>query len=189
MTFEQLQEKIGTQDQADWSQHENGGGWVHKSAKVEKTAFIGNNAIVWGRVYGDSWVSGNAQVFGNAQVYGDAQVYGNAWVYGDAQVYGDARVYGDAQVYGDARVYGNAQVFGNARVSGNAWEKSPLFIVGTAHSLTNAKNGHIQIGCKCQPFDWWLSAEGEKFARFNGYSECQIKEYRAYVQLFKEVGV
>jgi carbonic anhydrase/acetyltransferase-like protein (isoleucine patch superfamily) len=236
MTFTELCNRIGEQQELDWRQHENGGGWLHRSAIVDASAFIGENAIIWGKVSGDAWVYGNAQVSGNARVYGDAQVYGNAQVYGDAQVSGNAQVYGDAQVsgiawvsgnarvYGDAQVSGNAWVSGNARVSGdaqvsgnarvssnarvsgdaqvsgnawvsgdawvsgNAWEKSPLFIIGSRHALTNAKHGHVQVGCKCETFEWWLSKEGESFARENNYADEEISEYRAYIELFKRVG-
>ena len=169
MTYAQLKEKFGFIDEEkNWYQHKNknGGGWVHSSAHVDETAFIGENAVIFS---------------GNARVYGDAQVYGNAWVYGDAQVYGNAWVYGDAQVSGDAQVYGNACV------SGNAWEKSPLFIIGSRHSLTNAKHGYIQIGCHCKKIDWWLENYkdiGEK----ENYSKEEISEYGAYIKLFKEVG-
>ena len=62
-------------------QHENGGGWVANTAKVEETAYIGPNALVYGyaQVYCDAQVSGNAWVSGNARVYGNAWVYGDAW--------------------------------------------------------------------------------------------------------------
>ena len=134
MKFSELQEKIGTQIESDWHQHKNGGGWIHKSAKVDASAFIGGSAIVWG------------------QVYGDAQVYGNARVYGDA------------------------------------WEKSPLFILGSRHSLTNAKKGYIQIGCKRETFSWWLSTDGSAFAKDVGYTPDEIAEYRLYVKLFQKIG-
>jgi hypothetical protein len=97
MTFEQLKEKIRSKEiKADWHQHKNGGGWRHKGAKVDETAYVGDNAIVWGSVSGDARVSGG-------------RVYGDAWVYG------------------------------------GAWEKSPLFIIGTKHSLTNAKNALREV--------------------------------------------
>lgn len=67
MTFQELQQKIGSQTESDWHQA-LGGGWIHKSAKVDNEANITENAIVWGLVYGDAQVSGNAWVFGNAWV-------------------------------------------------------------------------------------------------------------------------
>ena len=103
-------------------------------------------------------------------------------------MYGDAWVAGNAQVSGNARVSGNAQVYGDAWVYEDAWETSPLFIVGSKHSLSNAKKGHIQIGCQCKPFAWWESDEAIKFAKENDYTDAQIEEYRVYVELFKKVG-
>lgn len=87
-----------------------------------------------------------------------------------------------------SRLADSAWVYGNARVSGDAWVKSPLFIAGSRHSLTNAKKGHVQIGCECRSYDWWLGPKGEEFARDNGYSLEEIGEYRAYLELFKRVG-
>ena len=140
-TFDELNAKLsGNENKSDWSQHPNGGGWIHKSAQVASTAFVGPDAIVWGKVYGD------------------AQVYGNAWVYGNAQVYG------------------------------NAWERSPLFIIGSRDSLCNAKHGYLQIGCRCEEFRWWLRKEALMFAKENNYTPDEIKEYRAYVKLFVAVG-
>ena len=180
MTFDQLNAKLGGAEKPDnWLQHSNGGGWVNKKAKIDPTVYIGENAIVFSGI-----LYGNARVYGNAQVSGNAWVYGNARVSGNARVYGDAQVYGNAWVSGNAQVYGNAQVSGNARVYGDAWEKSPLFILGTKHSIFEPKKGFIQIGCNCQTPEWWLSSEGEEFARDNGYSDADIAEYRLYVHLF-----
>ena len=207
MTFEELNNNLGSNEiAADWSQHNNGKGWKHKSAMVDGSAFLGEQAICWGNVFvnawvsgnarvsGNAWVSGNARVFGDAQVSGDARVSGNAQVSGDARVSGNAQVFGNAWVFGDAWVFGNAwvfgdaQVFGDARVFGDAWEVSPLFIIGTRYSLTNCKKGHIQIGCKCATFAWWKSDAGLSLAKDNGFTEEQITEYRAYVELFEKVG-
>ena len=164
-TFAELNTLLGGgENAANWSQHSNGDGWINKTAKVDTSVYVGSNAIVWGMV------SGDAQVFGNARVYGDAQVFGNAWIYGNARVYGHAQVYGDAQV------------------SGDAWVKSPLFVIGSRYSLTNATRGHIQIGCKLATFAWWLSPEGETFGRAAGFNDEEIAEYRAYIELFAKVG-
>ena len=55
--------------ESDWHQHENGGGWIYKNAKVDSSA----------RVSGDARVSGNAYVSGDACVSGNAYVSGDAW--------------------------------------------------------------------------------------------------------------
>lgn len=134
MNFQELQNKIGTQNKNEWHQHKNGGGWVNIKAKIDDSVFVGENAIIF-----------------------------------------------------SGTVYGNAQVSGDARVSGNAWEKSPLFIIGTKHSLTNCKKGFIQIGRHCKEIDWWLK-NGVEVAKKEGYTPEEIKEYREYVKLFKKIG-
>ena len=124
--------KIGEQVEADWTQHKNGGGWIHKNAKVEASCYI-EGIIFSGTVSGD------------AQVYGDAQV------------------------------------------SGDAWKKSPLFIVGSRFSLTNAKKGHIQIGCHCFTFADW-KAKGPQLAKEHNFTKEEIEEYTAYIELFTKIG-
>lgn len=143
MIFEQLQEKIGQQDKTDWHQHSNGGGWVHKSATVDASAYIGENAIV---------LSGE-----------------------------------DTCALPYTCALPSPQVSGNAWVSGDAWVKSPLFIVGSRHSLTNARHGYIQIGCHCKTIDWWLE-NYKDIGKKEGYTEEEIAEYGAYIKLFKKVG-
>ncbi len=59
----------------DWERHVKGEGWKQKTARVDPTAYLGPDTIV----YGTARVSGDAQVFGNARVFGNAQVYGDAW--------------------------------------------------------------------------------------------------------------
>ena len=82
---------------------------------------------------------------------------------------------------------GDAWVSGNAQVYGNAWENSPLFIVGTKHSLTNCKKGYIQIGCHCKEISWWVK-NYEMVGKREGYSADEIKEYGEYIKLFSIIG-
>jgi hypothetical protein len=84
-------------------------------------------------------------------------------------------------------VSGGAQVYGDARVYGDAWHQSPLFIVGSVFSLTNCKHGHIQIGCQCRTFEWWKKS-GLTLAKEHSFTPGQIKEYKAYIELFEKVG-
>ena len=149
----------------DWKQHDNGGGWVANTASVAAAAYIGPDALA----------------------YGNDQVFGNARVYGNARVFGIAQVSGIAQVFGNAWVSGNARVFGNAQVSGNAWETSPLYIQGSAHCATNVKHGYIAIGCEVHTYAEWLKNYKAICAKA-GYSEEQIKEYKAIIDLFVKVG-
>ena len=94
---------------------------------------------------------------------------------------------GASAYVGENAVVFSGQVFGDAWVSGDAWEKSPLFIVGSRHSLTNAKHGHIQIGCLCNTFKWW-AGHYKAVGKQQGYTPAEIKEYGAYIALFSKVG-
>ena len=120
---------------------------------------------------------------GNARVSGNAQVRGNAWVSGNARVYGDAQVSGDTQISGDAQVSGTARVYGDARVRGGVWEKSPLYIQGSKHSLTNSKPGHLKIGCMEHPVAFWKE-QFKAIGGARGYTAEEIEEYGAYIDLF-----
>ena len=62
-----LRGNILTLNGVQYCRHVNGGGWVAKTAKVDKTAFVG----FFARVDGDARVSGNTHVFGDAKVYDD----------------------------------------------------------------------------------------------------------------------
>ena len=125
MSFQELANKfsLDLSDKKNWHQHKNGGGWVHNTAKVDDTAFIGEAAVIFS---------------------------------------------------------------GNAQVSGDAWEESPLFILGSRHSLTNAKHGHIQIGCHCKPTKWWLE-NFEDIGKKEAYTDSEIAEYGEYIKLFKKL--
>lgn len=118
---------------------------------------------------------------GGGMVADTATVDPAAYVGPDACVYGDARVYGDAYVYGVARVCGNAYVYGDARVSGGEWSRTPLYVAGPRHAITNSRPGHFKIGCHEAPFDWWLTKAAEQFARGEGYSDEDIAWCRAVI--------
>ena len=63
---------------ADWHQHNNGKGWVYKTAHVDESVYLHPTSIVYG----------NAWVYGNARVHGDASVSGNAWVFSPLYIQG-----------------------------------------------------------------------------------------------------
>ena len=78
-------------------------------------------------------------------------------------------------------------VFGNAWVFGDAWEKSPLQIQGSAHFAANCKYGYISIGCEVHTFAEWNSNYKTIGAK-HGYTDEQIKEYKAIIDLFCKIG-
>jgi len=106
---------------------------------------------------------------------------------GGGWVQNTARVVDESHIQDDAIVSGNARVSGNAGVFGGRWEQSPLFIVGSRYSLTNAKPGHIQIGCECHTFSEWKKV-GPAIAEREKFTPEQIAEYTAYVNLFSQIG-
>ena len=65
MTFKELEQKIGTQNESEWHQHKNGGGWVRNGAKIDDSACIGEGAIVFsGNARYDYAQSGSREGFG-----------------------------------------------------------------------------------------------------------------------------
>jgi len=213
MNFDQLKQRFSGAIQSapedvhlkrenHWHQHPRGLGWVEDTAHVAESAYVGPDAQVfeYARVCEDAQVFENARVYGNArvcryaQVYGDARVSENARVSGNARVYGHARVSGDAQVYGYARVsenawvYGYAQVYGNTQLISGTWEKSPLYIQGTKHSVTHCGPDQIAIGCEIHSFSEWLE-QYETIGRKNGYTKEEIQEYFIYINTIKDISL
>ncbi len=96
--------------------HPNGGGRKSFTARVADTAYIGENAIVWG----NATVSDNAVIDGYAIVGGNAVVKDNAYVGDYAIVYDRAEISGNAQVLENACVYVDYKVGENAVVKGSS---------------------------------------------------------------------
>ena len=96
--------------------HPNGGGRKSFNAKVADTAYIGENAIVWG----NATVSDNAVIDGYAIVGGNAVVKDNAYVGDYAIVYDRAQVSGNARVIENACIYVDYKVGGSAVVKGSS---------------------------------------------------------------------
>ena len=57
-TIEQVLSIFPETTKENWHQHTNGNGWVYVTAHVDKTAYVGENALV----YGYARVSGNARI-------------------------------------------------------------------------------------------------------------------------------
>ena len=57
-TIEQVLSIVPETTKENWHQHTNGNGWVYVTAHVDKTAYVGENALV----YGYARVSGNARI-------------------------------------------------------------------------------------------------------------------------------
>lgn len=114
--------------------HPNGGGWVANTATVAETAFVDQEA----------------SVFGYSRVLDSAAVTGTAWVLGAAEVSGSARIAGDAEVGESGRVSGSALVTDNARVAGDALVSGETIVSGDTW---------IENGTPKGP-DWWQASNG-----------------------------
>ncbi|MBQ8539945.1 MAG: hypothetical protein IJ435_00575 [Clostridia bacterium] len=96
--------------------HPNGGGRKAFTAKVDDSAYIGPDAIVWGyaEVTDNAVIDGYAIVGGNAKVGGNAYVGDYAVLFDRAEVTDNARVIENACLYVDYKVSGNAVVKGSS---------------------------------------------------------------------------
>lgn len=96
--------------------HPNGGGRKSFSAQVADTAYIGPNAVVFGKaqIMDNAVIDGYAVVGGNAVVKDNAYVGDYAVVYDRAEISGNARVLENACIYVDYKVGGNAVVKGSS---------------------------------------------------------------------------
>jgi len=85
------------------------------------------------------------------------------------------------------REFGSGPLHQSSAESGNAWDKSPLFIQGTLYGVTNGAHGVIQIGCERHTFKEWLK-NGKDIAKQHGFTDAQIKEYKAIVKFVVSIG-
>ena len=105
----------------------------------------------------------------------------------NAKAYGHAHIRGDATLTGTAKVCGVATVCGDAVIYADSWNKNPLYIQGTRHSLTNCAYKTIKIGCEKHSFDHWMYNFVE-IGKKNKYSSKEIEEYSKYIELTVMLG-
>jgi hypothetical protein len=130
---------------------------------------------------------------------------GGAWIYKNAKVsekvpIGEKAVVWDGTIWGGTiwdgtirggTIWGGTIWDGTIRggtIRGGTWKTTPLFICGSRFKLTNSKPGHISIGCECHPFAWWEGKAAKELAKKHDFTPAEIKEYRAYIKLFKAIG-
>lgn len=108
--------------------HENGGGWVANTARVDPTVYVGPDAMVYNRatVLGNSKISGSARVYGRSTVCKEAvitdsaRVYDHAFVTDRAQIKGESHVYGSSYICHDVLIHDAARVSDSVCVYGRA---------------------------------------------------------------------
>lgn len=140
--------------------HDNGGGWVADTAKVDNEVYVGrrceifNRATVKGlvRMEGCARVSGGAVVSGGVIMRKNAHVYGKAVVRDTTEVSDDARIFGEAHVSGTSLVFGVSSIFESAQVFSTTLHGRVL-ISGSAlvvRSTLDATQNDIAIEIKGQ---------------------------------------
>jgi hypothetical protein len=68
-------------------------------------------------------------------------------------------------------------------------KKTPLFILDSRnYGYTNAKHGHIQIGCQIHTYAEWQGEIGKQLAKDNNFTATEIEEFTAIVELFVMIG-
>lgn len=80
--------------------HPNGGGWVSKTAKVDETAYVNTDAVVYG----------NAKVLDFVSLHGKTVVCDEAVVRDHVEVNGVMKVCGQAVLKGKVKIYGRSRL-------------------------------------------------------------------------------
>ena len=146
MTFSELNQKIGPLIEADWHQHSNGSGWVHKNAKVSDETYIGEDAVVWGgTIKGGTIMDGTIE---GGTIEGGI-IYGGTIKGGTIE---------GGTIKGGT-VYGGTIKGGTVKggiIEGGEWKIAPLFVTDPrGHGCTNSKPGYLRIGCEIHTFQEW----------------------------------
>ena len=63
------------------------------------------------------------------------------------------------------------------------FKKSPLYIIGSKHTINYYGNNKICIGCYIMTFQDWLGEKGKKIAEENRYTQVEKNEYKSYINL------
>ena len=199
MTFSELNQKIGPLIEADWHQHSNGSGWVHKNAKVSDETYIGEDAVVWGgTIKGGTIMDGtiwDGTIWGGT-IYGGT-IKGGI-IYGGTIKGGAIRggiIRGGTIEGGTIKggtVYGGTIKGGTVKggiIEGGEWKIAPLFVTDPrGHGCTNSKPGYLRIGCEIHTFQEWQ----DKFpaiARKHGLTEVEFSFYKDVVDFFCKAGI
>jgi NDP-sugar pyrophosphorylase family protein len=138
--------------------HRNGGGIVADTATVDPTAYVGENA----RVFGDAIVSDASKILDNSQVFGNAVVSEHAIICDDASI------------SGTASVSYNYEIFGNCVVT-----KTPKAILGFEHPIVITDNNVI-VGCHCETHEYWKE-HGAAIIKVNGFTTKTAIKLNNYI--------
>jgi len=182
-TIEQILAIYSDTTAEQWSQHPNGGGWVHSSAKLVAKVYFGSEAIarggdIWGGVIRGGVITGG--VIWGGVIWGGVIRGGviRGGVITGGVIWGGV-IWGGVIWGGVIR----GGVIRGGEIWGGEWQTSPLFIVGSRHTLTHTKPGHIAIGCNVHTIDVWQKRY-KAIGKANGYTTLEVEEYGMYIELF-----
>jgi len=148
MTIKQLKEKMPWIDTTEWVQHENGGGWKHKTAQVPAEVKVPEGSSIGSGASIGNWAS-----------------------------IGNGASIGDRTSIGDGASIGDRTSIGNGASIGDKYDGPILYINGSVHPITVCcPSSEIQIGCKRHSREWWLEHFRE-VGRDQNYTVQQIDEY------------
>lgn len=116
-------------------QHPNGGGWVADTAHVDRSCYVGPQAMVFG----------NAQVVGNVSLHDCAKVYGYAYMGENCVAHNFAEITGRSLVSGNAVIAGSALIGGNAIVTGTAIVRESAIAIDQAMLSSGIVGGYTII--------------------------------------------
>jgi NDP-sugar pyrophosphorylase family protein len=137
--------------------HDNGGGWVENTAKVDDAVYVGARCEVFQqaqvlntvRLEGRVKISGFARVRDAAVLKHNAEVCGRAKIGDAAKIYDNSRVGGHARIGGASEMHGTCRVFGNANIFESTL-RDKVSVGGDCHVVNSGLHGvganGIQVG-------------------------------------------
>ena len=201
MTRQELSKKYPELVGVPMRRHKNGGGWVAKTARVNKSAYVEENAVVCGcatvhkeaRIFDEAMVSGFAMIYNGASIYDNAQVKDRAIVGQNATIQDEVIIKGNALIeegvviQGDAKISGNAFIGKRAQLAGNAVATKPdsVIIIGPIGSRMDnttyaMESDTIICGCFIGTLDEF-EERVKKRHRNNKYA----KQYMAMIAMLR----
>ena len=167
----------------DWHRHENGGGWVHKHARVEAVVYVGRWARISGGVISGGEISGGEISGGEISggVISGGVISGgviSGGVISGGVISGWARISGGEISGGEIS---GGVISGGVFLDGDVISETPFTIQGTRHIAVLVSAVEVSVGCQRMPISDWFGRRGRAVARVEGYTAEQITEYAEHI--------
>jgi len=168
---------LGSRD--DWRMVDNSA--VHDDADIRSgSRFDGPSIIRRGRFSGGHFLGG---VFLGGEFYGGlfrgGRYYGGIFLNGNynAGQFSGGEFHGGE--YHGGRFYKGQFLAGTFRAGlfrGGRWDRSPVFVQGSRHSVCESNDSHIVIGSHRNPVAWW-EKHIRSYTESQGYMPKEVDEY------------